>query len=322
MMKNRVRSLLVFYLLAAVVAAGCAVKVESPPGPAATGYPIELIDQAGNTVSIGHLPQKIVSLAPSNTEIVYALGLQDRLVAGTKYDDYPEEARSKPKIGGFSTVDIEKVVALAPDLVLAADTHKATVTPELSRLGITTLTLAPKNLDEVMAAITLVGRVAGAEDRAERLVNDMRTRIKAVTDQTDNLSASQRPGVFYLLWHDPMMTVGSKVIISELITKAGGSNIAAGLEDDYPAMSLEAVISANPGVIIADGGHGDAAALSFNFARSEPRLGAVAARLNGRVYPIDSDLVTIPGPRIVAGLEEMARIIHPEIFGQGPANGS
>ncbi|MFH0942314.1 MAG: cobalamin-binding protein [Chloroflexota bacterium] len=321
MMRNRVRSLMVFCLLAAVVAAGCAAKVESPPGPAATGYPIELIDQAGNTVSIGHAPQKIVSLAPSNTEIVYALGLQDRLVAGTTYDDYPEEARSKPKIGGYYPVDIEKVVALAPDLVLATDIHKETVT-RLSQLGITTITLAPKNLDEVMAAITLVGRVAGAEDRAERLVAEMRARVKAVTDRTDALAASQRPVVLYLLWHDPMMTVGPKVIISELITKAGGSNIASDLAGDYPKMNLEAVIIANPGVIIADDGHGDAAALSFNFARSEPRLGAVAARLNGRVYPIDSDLVTIPGPRIVAGLEEMARIIHPEIFGQGPANGS
>lgn len=308
---------MIFCLLAVVAAAGCAARVESPPAPAATGFPMQLIDQAGNTVSIGHLPQKIVSLAPSNTEIVYALGLQDRLVAGTEYDDYPQEARSKPKIGGYSTVDIEKVVAFQPDLVLAADTHANTVTPELSRLGITTLTLAPKSLDEVMAAITLVGRAAGVEERAERLVAEMRTRIKAVTDRTDVLAASRRPGVFYLLWHDPLMTVGPKVIISELINKAGGSNIAAGLDGDYPAMSLEALISADPGVIIADGGHGDAGALPLDFARSEPRLAAVAARVNGRVYQIDSDLVTIPGPRVVDGLEEMARLIHPEIFGQG-----
>jgi len=307
-----------FCLLAlAILAAGCVpAVVEAPSQPAAPPFPIEFTDQAGNTVTITKIPERIVSLAPSNTEIVYALGLQDRLVAGTDYDDYPPEAKNKPKIGGFSSVDIERVVAFQPDLVLAADRHEETITPALSRLGITVLTLAPKSLDEVLDAISLTGRATGAEDRAEEMVSDMRARIKAVTDRTETLSASEKPGVFYVLWHDPLMTVGPGVLLSELITKAGGSNIAAGLDDDYPKISLEAVIVADPAIIITDGGHGEGGGLPLAFAQAEPRLEAVAARRNGRVYEIDSDLVTIAGPRIVAGLEEMARLLHPDIFGR------
>ncbi|MFA5316523.1 MAG: cobalamin-binding protein [Dehalococcoidales bacterium] len=318
-MRNWIQILMVFCLLPLVaLAAGCnTAPAEEPTEPAASVFPIELIDQAGNTVSISRMPEKIVSLAPSNTEIVYALGLQDKLVAVTEHCDYPEEAKSKPKIGGFSSVDIEKVVALQPDLVLATSRHEEDITPELVRLGFTTLTLNPKNLDEVMAAISLTGRAAGAEDRADQLVAEMKARIKAVTDRTDTLAESQRPRVFYLLWHDPLMTAGPKVIISELITMAGGINIAAGLDGDYPKMSLEAMIIADPEVIIADSGHGDGEILSFTFAQSESRLETIAARQNDRVYKIDSDIVTIAGPRIVAGLEEMARLIHPEIFGQG-----
>lgn len=316
MMKNLVLSLIVLCLTLVVIAGCNPATVEAPPEPAIPAFLIELTDQVGNTVTISKMPEKIVSLAPSNTEIIYALGLEDRMVAGTEYDDYPEEAKSKPKIGGFYTVDIERVVAFQPDLVLAAGTHKDTITPALSRFGITTLTLAPKNLNEVMAAIILVGQATGSGDSAERLVSDMSSRIKAVTDRTEALAASERPGIFYILWYDPLMTVGPKTIISELINKAGGSNIAAGLEGDYPKMSLETVIIANPAMIITDGGHGEGGGLPLAFAQSEPRLEAVDARQNNRVYEIDSDLVTIAGPRIVEGLEEMARLIHPEIFGK------
>jgi len=316
-MRNRVLSLAAICLVALVLAVGgCTTKVGNTAVPAGSGFPLQLIDQGGDNVTISKLPERIISLAPSNTEIIYALGLGDKLVAGTEYDDYPEEARSKPKIGGYTNVDIEKVVSFQPDLVVAADAHWNTVTPELKRLGITVITLYPESLDGVMASIELVGRATGTEDKASELVSEMRARIKAVTDKTDALPASQRPGVLYVLWHDPLMTVGPHTIISEMITKAGGSNIAAGLDSDYPTMNLEAVISANPGVIVADGGHGDAISLPYDFAQNEPRLAAVDARQNGRIYQIDSDIVTIPGPRIVDGLEEMARLLHPEIFGE------
>lgn len=317
---NRVFSLVGICLsVLMLVITGCNPKAGSNVNTAVSttsGFPLQLIDQAGDSATISKIPQRIISLSPGNTEIIYALGLGDKLVAGTEYDDYPEEAKSKPRIGGYTTVDIEKVVSFQPDLVVAADAQVSTATPELKRLGITVITIYPESLDGVMASIELIGRATGTESQAEKLVSDMRARIKAVTDKTDALATSGRPEVLYILWHDPMMTVGPKTIISEMITKAGGSNIAAGLDGDYPTMSLEAVISANPAVIVADGGHGDNISLPFDFARTESRLAAVAARQNSRIYQINSDLVTIPGPRIVDGLEEMARLIHPEIFGQ------
>ena len=263
-MRSNTRGLGVFFLLpliALVAAVSCAGPAPEPVAPADTPViPLEIIDQAGRVVSLTGIPVKIVSLAPSNTEIVYALGLADRLAGVTEYCDYPAAAQNKPQIGGFSTVNIEKVVEIQPDLILATGKHQSEIVPELERLGFTTLILAPKTIDEVMAAISLIGRAAGAEDRAAQLVGEMRARAKAITDKTDALNDARRPGVLYLLWHDPIMTAGSKTIINELIEKAGGINIAGGLDEDYPKMSLEAVIIANPQVIITDSGHGVARA--------------------------------------------------------------
>jgi len=280
----------------------------------ATSFPLEITDQAGKVVRVDRLPEKIVSLAPSNTEIVYALELQDKLVGVTEYCDYPEAAQQKPKIGGFSNVDIEKVVAIEPDLVLAANMHKDEITPELERLGITVLTIDPKTIDDVLQAIDLVGIAMGHREAAASVTAEMGNRIEAVTRKTAELSDAQRMRVLYLVWHDPLMTVTSITRIHEMITKAGGINIAADLGGDYPTISLEAVLMADPQVIIAGSGHGSGQDLPFQFALTEPRLAEVEARLRNRIYEIDADLTSRAGPRIVQGLEKLAEFIHPGLF--------
>ena len=272
-------------------------------------------DDLGRVVSIDSIPQRIISLAPSNTEILFALGLGDRVVGVTEFCDYPEAAKAKPKIGGFTTVDMESVVALEPDLILAGNIHQDETIPKLESLGLTVFALAPQTVDGVLENITLVGEITGSSQEAAQLVASLEARIKAITDQTDSLSESQRPGVFYILWHDPLMTVGSEARIHELIVKAGGINIAQDLTGDYPTISLEAVILANPQVIIAGSGHGTGEDSTFQFAKTEPILEDTDARRHGRVYEIDADLPSRPGPRIVDALEELARLIHPEIFG-------
>ena len=277
--------------------------------------PVKVTDQLGRVVRIEKLPEKIISLAPSNTEILYALYMEDRLVGVTEHCDYPEAAKDKPKIGGFSTVDIEKVVEIQPDLILATNIHKKEVIPSLERLGLTVVCLDPTTLEEVLEAIILVGQCTGEEDEASRLVAEMRNRIKRVTGKTVTLPEVQRPRVFYILWHEPLMTVGSGTRIHELIVKAGGTNIAQDPAGDYPTISLEAVILANPQVLIAGSGHGTGEDLPFQFALTEPRLKDIDARRNDRIYEIDSNLTSRPGPRIVDGLEELARMIHPQIFG-------
>lgn len=306
---------LISILLLSLVCACTASTTEEPALPAgASSFPLEMTDQAGRVVRIEGVPEKIISIAPSNTEILYALGLESKLVGVTEYCNYPEAAKRKPKVGGFSTVDIEKVVEIAPDLILAANIHRHEVIPQLERLGFTVLTLDPKTVDDVLEAINLIGKFTGRVEEASHLTTGMENRIKAVTDKTSKLPEAQRPKVFYVLWHDPLMTAGPETRIHELIEKAGGINIAQDLAEEYPMISLEAVIMANPQVIIAGSGHGSGQDLPFQFALTEPRLSEVEARLEGRIYEIDSDLTSRPGPRIVDGLKKLAEFIHPELF--------
>ena len=302
-------------LLSLIYACTPSTTEESALPPSTPSFPLEMTDQAGRVVRIDKIPEKIISLAPSNTEILYALGLEDKLVGVTEYCNYPEAAKQKPTVGGFSTVDIEKVIEIEPDLILAANIHKDEVIPALERLGLTVLTLDPKTVGDVLAAIELAGKFTGRVEQATRLTMEMESRIKAVTDKTSSLPEVERPTVFYILWHDPLMTVTSKTRIHELITKAGGINIASDLADDYPTISLEAVLIANPQVIIAGSGHGSGQDVPFQFALTEPLLAKVEARLKDRIYEIVTDLTSRPGPRIINGLEKLAEFIHPELFG-------
>jgi iron complex transport system substrate-binding protein len=279
----------------------------------AASFPIEVTDQLGRVVRLEKVPERIISLAPSNTEILFALGLGERVVAVTEYCNYPPEAQEKPKIGGFSTPNIEKVVALSPDLVLATSIHEKEIIPALEGKGLTIFTLDPKTVDEVLESITLVGEVTGRGETVSRLVEGMRNRIKVVTDKTDNLPEAEKPRVFYITWHDPLKTPGAETRHNELIKMAGGTNIARDLTG-YATISLEAIIEANPQVIIAGVGMGSGEDLPLQYVRNEPRLRNVDACINHRVYSIDVDLCGRPGPRIVDALEKFAEFIHPELF--------
>lgn len=309
-MKNKIHQW--WILLALALLLSLLTACPSPPKEA-TSFPIEITDQLGRVVKLDRVPQRIISLAPSNTEILFALGLGDRIVGVTDYCDYPPEAKEKPSIGGFSTPNIEKLVALSPDLILATSIHEGRIIPQLEERGMTVLALAPKTLDEVLEAITLVGETIGKEEKASELVAAMQDRIKAVTDKTDTLPQNQRPRVFYITWHDPLMTAGLGTHHDELIRKAGGTNIAQDLTG-YADISLEAVIEANPEVMIAGVGMGTGKDLPFQFVATEPRLRNTDARQNNRLYKIDTDLCSRPGPRIVDALEKFAEFIHPELF--------
>lgn len=292
----------------------CAPAPSAPPSPTLqSGFPITVNDQFGRTVTIQNMPTKIISIAPGNTEIVYALGLEDKLIGVTEYDDYPEAAKAKPKIGGFSTPDIERIVALQPDLVLAANIHEKLIVPRLESLGIPVITLSPNTLNDVLQAIEIIGKAAGRQTEAAVLTANMRSRIDAVTERTANLSPQERLRVLYAVWHDPLMVPGGNTMIDELISRAGGNNIGRDLKD-YASISLEVALQADPQVMIASVGHGTGKDLPLQFLRSEPRLKDTEARRNGRVYAIDGNLTSRAGPRIVDGLEQLARLIHPELF--------
>ena len=271
-------------------------------------------DQVGRTVTLKKIPERIVSLAPSNTEILYALGLGDRVVGVTKFCDYPAEVKEKPNIGGFSTPNLEEIVALSPDLVIAAPRHEDEIIPQLEEKGLTVLVLNPKTFDLILSAITLIGDVT-ENDKAAQLVAEMESRIKVVTDKVSGLPEEEKPLVFYLTWHDPLMTSGSVSLHNELIEKAGGRNIFADVEG-VKTIDLETLVSRNPQVMIAGIGMGSGEDEPLQYLLGESRLDNTEAGKNEAIYGIDIDITGRGGPRIVDGLEEFTTCIHPEIFGQ------
>jgi iron complex transport system substrate-binding protein len=296
---------------------GCSKNTDTTgTTPLSTTFPMTVVDDLGRTITIDKAPQRIVSLAPSNTEILFELGLGDKVVGNTLYCDYPEAAKSVTKIGGLTDVDLEKVVSLTPDLILAEDLQKAEVIPALERLGFTVYALVPHNLDEIMNSVTTIGRLTGVSQKAKTIVDDMQKRIKAITEKTKSLNDSQKPRVLYVIWQEPLMSSGTDTPIYEMITEAGGYSIVQD-QEGFPTMSLESVIAADPQVVICNVDYafpgGDAPLI---FMQTEPRLKTLSAVTSGKVYGINASLTNRPVPRIMQGFEWMAAMIHPELFPQ------
>ena len=279
----------------------------------AQGFPLTITDSSGRNVTILKQPEIIVSLAPSNTEILFALGLGDKVIAVSEYCNYPSEAQNKIKIGGFSTVNIEKVVDLEPHLVLATCGVQEAVVEELERLGLTVIALDAKNIEDVIKNIRLAGKATGQLEIAEELTKKLEQRIKAVTDKTKDLPDNQKPRIFHESWNDPLMTAGPGTFIHHLIHLAGGVNIASDATKKYPVYNLEILIERNPEVIIISLGHGSSTT-SVEEVKERQRWQIIDAVKNNRVYGINADIISRTGPRIVDALEEIARFIHPELF--------
>ena len=273
---------------------------------------VTYIDDIGRTVQITGIPQRIISLSPSNTEMVYALGLQDRLVGVTSYDDYPPDAKTKPIVSDYSTVDLEKIVNAKPDLVLADSIQKNDTIPALEKLGITVYTMTPNNTDGIFNEIKVLGRITGKTQAADNLVSNLQTRIQAVADKTAKLTDAEKPRVLFVTWYDPIWTAGTDTMIQYLIDQAGGTNIAGDL-NGYATIKLESVIQRNPQVIVVMSSMGTQNA-SLDFIKSNEQFQSTDAVKNGRVYEIDADIFGRTTPRIVDGLETLAKLIHPELF--------
>jgi iron complex transport system substrate-binding protein len=280
---------------------------------AANEFPLTVTDDLGRNVTISSEPKKIASLAPSNTEILFALELGDRVMAVSEYCNYPLEAKNRIKIGGFSTINIEKVVNLKPDLILATGGVQEAIVEELERVGLVVIALDAKNIEDVLENIRLVGKAAGQLETAEKLTISLEQRIKAVTDKTRDLPDHQRPTIFYEVQYEPLMTAGPGTFIDNLIHLTGGVNIASDAAAKYPVYNLETIIERNPEVIIISFWHGSIAA-SIEGVKSRKRWQNVEAVKNNRVYGINADIVSRPGPRIVDALEELASYIHPELY--------
>jgi iron complex transport system substrate-binding protein len=288
---------LVAFLSVVLVLAACTTPVETP-----TEY---VVDDLGRLVAINGTPQRIISLAPSNTEILFALGLGDEVVAVTMYCDYPPDAHDKEKVGDYYGPDIEKIVALQPDLVLATDFHRFDLIPALEQQGFAVFAVAPQTLDDVLESIERIGEITGKEAEASQFVNEMTSKIEAVEEQTRELE--QKPGVFYMTWHDPMWTVGRDTWIDDLINIAGGVNIFSGNFESGAMVQIEWVVLHNPEIVITS-------EWSYDWALNATELASTSASQTGRIHTFDDDLAQRPGPRLVQGLDWFAYLIHPDIF--------
>lgn len=274
--------------------------------------PGTFVDDAGREVSIDKVSQRIVSHVPSITEILFALGLEEKVVGVSEYCDYPEAAKLKPKVGGFFKPSIERIVELDPDLVFTGGNDEQLMT-QLDVLGITYIVLRPDDIDGILKNIELVGKVTGTEKKAGELVEDMRERMSYVIARAKD---APRVKVFYTFATTDLnnpWTAGPGSFVDSLITMAGGENIGAKAPAPWVQLSLEEVVNVDPEVIIFGTSHGSAATPKEEIER-HPVWQGITALKRGEFHPIDGDLVERSGPRIVQGLEEIARIIHPELF--------
>jgi len=313
--------------LALLLLAACAAPASSPspsgsPPPASPSaepsvatFPLTLTDDAGRAVTLGAAPERIVSLAPSNTEIVCAVGACDRLVGVTDFDDYPPEVADVDDVVIQAQVDVERVVAAEPDLVLAAGNEltPSAVINQLEDLDLTVLVLYPETLDEIYADIELVGEALEAGDEAADVVAGMEERVAALVER---VAGAERPRTLYEVVYSEgtMYTAGEGSFIASLIDLAGGEPVTG---DAQGLLAPEDLVASDPQLILLG-----SASYDRGLADPETALDIVAARpgwadlsavRDGRVVPYVDDVVTTrPGPRIVEGLEALARAIHPD----------
>ena len=282
-----------------------------------------LVDDTGYTTSMDAIPNKIISMAPSTTEIVFALGLDEKVVGVDSYSDYPYDfsawiaAGNMTSVGDFSNPNMEVVASLEPDLILATGGVQAETVGTLRDLGYKVLVLNPSNINGVLMNIELIGNATGKTAEAKALINDITSRMDAVVNKVAN--AASKPKVYYETWYDPtsLWTAGAKAWQNELIEKAGGVNIFADQQLDYFQSSAEAVIERNPDVILVpqEGmGKGEPFWVSLDAVKARPGWSSISAVQNDRVVTVDSNTIARAGPRVADILEDLAEAFHPELF--------
>jgi iron complex transport system substrate-binding protein len=293
--------------------AASATSIPSPtptPGPTQAPFPLTVRDDEGTSVTIPARPQRIVSLSPANTEIVWALGAGDRQVGGTDADDFPAEAAGLPDVVKRIVVDVESIVALEADLVLASGGGFTSpdAVQRLRTLGLPVVVVYAADVPGVLADIELIGSVIGETPAAVEMTDAMRSRIEAVSDATGRAAA--RPRTFYELdATGAIFGPADASFVVGMIELAGGTPVTTGSTTVYQ-ISLERLVAADPEVILL----GDAAyGVTADIVAARPGWEGMTAVREGAIYPVDDIVVTRPGPRLVEGLLALVRAIHPEL---------
>ncbi len=280
----------------AVSASSCNTGSSSPDAARA------ITDELGRSVHVREQPQRIVSLAPSVTEILFGLSAGERVAGVTSYCDYPPEARQKPIVGDTLKPSVEKIIALKADLVIISTaSQEEGLLHRLVDLGIPVYVSNPRSIDGVLDSIEKIGELIGVVERAHQLTDELRGRIATVAARVAN---APHPSVFVIVGTEPLITAGAGSFINDLINRAGARSISADDIGDYPQYSIETVVAKRPEIIFLQAGGNEL----------PQRLGQTPAARSNRVYHIDDDLLLRPGPRIVYALERIAAKIHPDRF--------
>ncbi|HHW41355.1 MAG TPA: cobalamin-binding protein [Syntrophomonadaceae bacterium] len=313
MKKNKSKVMILFLsamIVATLLLVGCGKKQGNGESRPVSTSSVAIKDDSGVEVTIKGVPGRIVSLTPSNTEILFALGLGDRVVGVTTYCDYPPEAKKKPKIGDLQA-NVEKIVSLKPDLVVAKWTMNKDAVASLRKLNVPVLCVEPESIEGVYRAIRLIAKATGTSEAGEKIVAGMKARLEQVKQKVSAIPPSKRLRVFIEVGDDPLYTAGSRTFIDELVNLAGGVNIAADIKG-YQMYSIESVVEKNPDVILApDSYYIDVEKII----QKRPGWSSIKAVQNGRIInKLDPNLINRPGPRSAQAVEAIARALYPELF--------
>jgi iron complex transport system substrate-binding protein len=265
---------------------------------------IKVTDDAGRTVTIGQTPNRIVSLAPSITEDLYALGLGDKVVGTTTYCNYPPAANNTTKVGGFGTPNMEKIVSLKPDIVFTGSLNNETVISALDSYGIPTVVIEPKTLAGILDDLSLIGKITNTSGNSSALVANLTQRLTK-SNTTSNATQSR---VLYLVWYDPITSAGADTFEGDIIARAGGINVAKLANvGGYGTISKESIVALNPSVIIANSAMNSTV---IEQVKSDPALTTVDAIKNGKVFILNSDVISRPGPRAFDAMDQIIEMIN------------
>ena len=313
-----VKIIFLVIILSMIVVAGIIVLPELIKTKTNVG-PLTIVDDYERNVTITNYPPKrIISLAPSCTEIIFALNLQDKLVGVDTYDYYPTEIQQKiesnniTKVGQYADISTEPIVSLNPDLVLAAMTVQLPIIENLAAVGESAMIINPENYDDVLSDILLVGEATGANQEAELLVNSIQSKTQEIYDKTKD---ETKPRVYIeYAFNGGFQSFGSGSFADELINKAGGKNIFINTLSAYISANSEEIIVSNPEIIIiSKGAMAEACGLTPSIVKNRPGWDQIDAIKNNQIYEIDERLL-LPGAAMVDSLDSMAKIVHPEIF--------
>lgn len=309
-MKSLLFAGLALILLIAGSAEGCSARGPEPAPRDGSRF----IDELGREVVLKGRPQRIISLAPSITEMLFAIGAGERVIGVTTWCDYPEQAKRIEKIGDTLHPNLERIIALKPDLVVVTTASQLeTLTRQLDRLSIPVFVIDPRTVRGVAYSIESLGRVTGS-DTAPEVAAGMERRIQAVQEQRKN---SPRQRVLFVLQDSPLITAGRNTFINDLITMAGGISISGEESADYPQFSRETVIAKAPEVIVVPGNHGSGLISEEDLARS---YAATPAIRNRRIIRVNPDWISRPGPRLIDGLEQLSAGMGARVTGGNRIN--